>query len=124
MATRMLPLTASVPAQTDLYSGALFVHVCLGWNLYLSTVLMLLVTGLYTIAGRLLGLCCPRSTVFGFILIFFSVVLWDLQGFRLRPWGSHPRSYPAGVCASLLSVSSGSDSTRELSFVITAFLLQ
>jgi len=40
--------------QTDLYSGALFVQVCLGWNLYLSTVLMLLVTGLYTIAGRLL----------------------------------------------------------------------
>lgn len=38
--------------QTDLYSGALFVQVCLGWNLYLSTVLMLVVTALYTIAGR------------------------------------------------------------------------
>lgn len=37
--------------QTDLYSGALFVQVCLGWNLYLSTVLMLVVTALYTIAG-------------------------------------------------------------------------
>uniref|UniRef100_A0A8U7N5C9 Sodium/mannose cotransporter SLC5A10 n=1 Tax=Corvus moneduloides TaxID=1196302 RepID=A0A8U7N5C9_CORMO len=40
--------------QTDLYSGALFVQVCLGWDLYLSTVLMLVVTGLYTIAGGLL----------------------------------------------------------------------
>eukprot|EP00076_Gallus_gallus_P045530 XP_025011068.1 sodium/glucose cotransporter 5 isoform X10 [Gallus gallus] len=40
---------------TDLYSGALFVQVCLGWNLYLSTVLMLLVTGLYTIAGGLVA---------------------------------------------------------------------
>uniref|UniRef100_A0A8U7N532 Sodium/mannose cotransporter SLC5A10 n=1 Tax=Corvus moneduloides TaxID=1196302 RepID=A0A8U7N532_CORMO len=39
--------------QTDLYSGALFVQVCLGWDLYLSTVLMLVVTGLYTIAGGL-----------------------------------------------------------------------
>uniref|UniRef100_A0A8C0J939 Sodium/mannose cotransporter SLC5A10 n=1 Tax=Chelonoidis abingdonii TaxID=106734 RepID=A0A8C0J939_CHEAB len=38
---------------TDLYSGALFVQVCLGWNLYLSTVLMLVVTALYTIAGGL-----------------------------------------------------------------------
>uniref|UniRef100_A0A8C3I849 Sodium/mannose cotransporter SLC5A10 n=1 Tax=Chrysemys picta bellii TaxID=8478 RepID=A0A8C3I849_CHRPI len=37
----------------DLYSGALFVQVCLGWNLYLSTVLMLVVTALYTIAGGL-----------------------------------------------------------------------
>lgn len=41
--------------QTDLYSGALFVQVCLGWDLYLSTVLMLLVTGLYTIAGKMLA---------------------------------------------------------------------
>lgn len=121
VAVRMLPLTASVPAQTDLYSGALFVHVCLGWNLYLCTVLMLLVTGLYTIAGRLLGLCCPHSIIFGFI---FSIVLWDLYSFRLRPRGSHPQSSPAGVCASLLSISAGSDSRRELSFVITAFLLQ
>lgn len=37
--------------QTDLYSGALFVQVCLGWNQYLSTILMLVVTALYTIAG-------------------------------------------------------------------------
>lgn len=41
--------------QTDLYSGALFVQVCLGWNLYLSTGLMLAVTALYTIAGKLRG---------------------------------------------------------------------
>lgn len=47
-------------AQTDLYSGALFVQVCLGWDLYLSTVLMLVVTGLYTIAGRLLSVCQPQ----------------------------------------------------------------
>uniref|UniRef100_A0A8D0EP62 Sodium/mannose cotransporter SLC5A10 n=1 Tax=Strix occidentalis caurina TaxID=311401 RepID=A0A8D0EP62_STROC len=39
--------------QTDLYSGALFVQVCLGWDLYLATILMLVVTGLYTIAGGL-----------------------------------------------------------------------
>lgn len=40
--------------QTDLYSGALFIQVCLGWNLYLSTVLMLVVTALYTIAGKVI----------------------------------------------------------------------
>ncbi|NWX39227.1 SC5AA protein, partial [Steatornis caripensis] len=47
------PLCFFFHAQTDLYSGALFVQVCLGWDLYLSTVLMLVVTGLYTIAGGL-----------------------------------------------------------------------
>nr|XP_048722930.1 sodium/glucose cotransporter 5 isoform X3 [Caretta caretta] len=46
-------LNVAVGIWTDLYSGALFVQVCLGWNLYLSTVLMLVVTALYTIAGGL-----------------------------------------------------------------------
>ncbi|XP_022416504.1 sodium/glucose cotransporter 5 isoform X2 [Delphinapterus leucas] len=40
-------------SQIDLYAGALFVHICLGWNFYLSTILMLAVTALYTIAGGL-----------------------------------------------------------------------
>nr|BAB71619.1 unnamed protein product [Homo sapiens] len=33
--------------------GALFVHICLGWNFYLSTILTLGITALYTIAGGL-----------------------------------------------------------------------
>nr|XP_012603439.1 sodium/glucose cotransporter 5 isoform X5 [Microcebus murinus] len=37
----------------DLYAGALFVHICLGWNFYLSTILTLVITALYTIAGTL-----------------------------------------------------------------------
>ncbi|XP_053898979.1 sodium/mannose cotransporter SLC5A10 isoform X3 [Malaclemys terrapin pileata] len=48
-----LLLSVFTKISTDLYSGALFVQVCLGWNLYLSTVLMLVVTALYTIAGGL-----------------------------------------------------------------------
>ncbi|XP_005229075.1 sodium/mannose cotransporter SLC5A10 isoform X2 [Falco peregrinus] len=46
-----LLLSVFTKISTDLYSGALFVQVCLGWDLYLSTVLMLVVTGLYTIAA-------------------------------------------------------------------------
>lgn len=38
--------------QTDIFSGALFIQVALGWDLYLSTVLLLAVTALYTIAGN------------------------------------------------------------------------
>ncbi|XP_053326822.1 sodium/glucose cotransporter 5 [Spea bombifrons] len=48
-----LLLSVFTKISTDLYSGALFVQVCLGWNLYLSTVIMLVVTALYTIAGGL-----------------------------------------------------------------------
>uniref|UniRef100_A0A8C5TQG2 Sodium/mannose cotransporter SLC5A10 n=1 Tax=Malurus cyaneus samueli TaxID=2593467 RepID=A0A8C5TQG2_9PASS len=48
-----LLLSIFTKISTDLYSGALFVQVCLGWDLYLSTVLVLAVTALYTIAGGL-----------------------------------------------------------------------
>lgn len=38
--------------QTDIFSGALFIQISLGWNLYLSTVVLLAVTAVYTIAGK------------------------------------------------------------------------
>lgn len=38
--------------QTDIFSGALFIQMALGWNLYLSTGILLVVTAIYTIAGR------------------------------------------------------------------------
>ncbi|KAK2505585.1 hypothetical protein MC885_014363 [Smutsia gigantea] len=48
-----LLLSVFTKISIDLYAGALFVHVCLGWNFYLSTVLMLAITAVYTIAGGL-----------------------------------------------------------------------
>ncbi|XP_045904198.1 sodium/glucose cotransporter 5 isoform X2 [Micropterus dolomieu] len=51
LAVLSLLLSVFTKISTDLYSGALFVQVCLGWNLYLSTVLMLVVTAFYTIAA-------------------------------------------------------------------------
>ncbi|XP_077019544.1 sodium/mannose cotransporter SLC5A10 isoform X2 [Tamandua tetradactyla] len=39
----------------DLYAGALFIHICLGWNFYLSITLTLFITALYTIAGGLVA---------------------------------------------------------------------
>lgn len=38
--------------QTDIFSGALFIQVSLGWDLYVSTVVLLAVTALYTIVGN------------------------------------------------------------------------
>lgn len=38
--------------QTDIFSGALFIQMALGWNLYLSTGILLVVTAIYTITGR------------------------------------------------------------------------
>uniref|UniRef100_A0A8D0S5Z9 Sodium/mannose cotransporter SLC5A10 n=2 Tax=Sus scrofa TaxID=9823 RepID=A0A8D0S5Z9_PIG len=40
---------------TDLFSGALFIQMALGWNLYLSTAILLVVTAVYTITGGLMA---------------------------------------------------------------------
>uniref|UniRef100_A0A8C6G3L1 Sodium/mannose cotransporter SLC5A10 n=1 Tax=Moschus moschiferus TaxID=68415 RepID=A0A8C6G3L1_MOSMO len=48
-----LLLSVFTKISIDLYAGALFVHICLGWNFYLSTVIMLAITALYTITGGL-----------------------------------------------------------------------
>nr|XP_054314407.1 sodium/mannose cotransporter SLC5A10 isoform X1 [Pongo pygmaeus] len=48
-----LLLSVFTKISLDLYAGALFVHICLGWNFYLSTILTLGITALYTIAGGL-----------------------------------------------------------------------
>ncbi|XP_072830595.1 sodium/glucose cotransporter 4 isoform X2 [Vicugna pacos] len=40
---------------TDIFSGALFIQMALGWNLYLSTVILLVVTAVYTIT------VCPST---------------------------------------------------------------
>uniref|UniRef100_A0A7N5ZRV2 Solute carrier family 5 member 9 n=1 Tax=Anabas testudineus TaxID=64144 RepID=A0A7N5ZRV2_ANATE len=37
---------------TDIFSGALFIQVSLGWDLYLSTGILLLFTAAYTVAGK------------------------------------------------------------------------
>lgn len=47
--------SGSLSLQTDIFSGALFIQMALGWNLYLSTVTLLVVTAVYTITGRAKG---------------------------------------------------------------------
>ncbi|XP_041520712.1 sodium/glucose cotransporter 5 isoform X3 [Microtus oregoni] len=46
-----LLLSVFTKISIDLYAGALFVHICLGWNFYLSTILTLAITAVYTIAA-------------------------------------------------------------------------
>uniref|UniRef100_A0A3Q1EDP5 Sodium/mannose cotransporter SLC5A10 n=1 Tax=Acanthochromis polyacanthus TaxID=80966 RepID=A0A3Q1EDP5_9TELE len=74
LAVLSLMLSVFTKISTDLYSGALFVQVCLGWNLYLSTVLMLVVTALYTIAGGLAAVIYT-DTLQTVIMIVGAVIL-------------------------------------------------
>ncbi|XP_069498337.1 sodium/glucose cotransporter 4 [Ambystoma mexicanum] len=53
MSVMSLILYIFTKISTDIFSGALFIQISLGWDLYLSTVLLLVVTAIYTIAGGL-----------------------------------------------------------------------
>ncbi|XP_029473802.1 sodium/glucose cotransporter 4 isoform X3 [Rhinatrema bivittatum] len=53
MSVMSLILYIFTKISTDIFSGALFIQLSLGWDIYLATVILLLVTALYTIAGGL-----------------------------------------------------------------------
>ncbi|XP_042371018.1 sodium/glucose cotransporter 4 [Plectropomus leopardus] len=69
---------------TDLFSGAMFIQVSMGWDLYLSTGILLLVTAAYTMAGGLAAVIYTDvlQTVimvggaFALMFIAFSKVGW------------------------------------------------
>ncbi|XP_006875585.1 PREDICTED: sodium/glucose cotransporter 5 isoform X3 [Chrysochloris asiatica] len=69
-----LLLSVFTKISIDLYAGALFVHICLGWNFYLSTTLMLLITALYTIAGGLAAVIYTDALQ-TFIMVIGAVIL-------------------------------------------------
>ncbi len=39
--------------QVDMYAGAVFIQQALQWNIYLAVVLLLGITAIYTVAGRI-----------------------------------------------------------------------
>ncbi|XP_064189411.1 sodium/glucose cotransporter 4 [Anguilla rostrata] len=69
---------------TDIFSGALFIQVSLGWDLYLSTAVLLLVTAVFTIAGGLTAVIYTDAlqtvimVIGAFVLMFiaFDKVGW------------------------------------------------
>ncbi|KAM4871307.1 sodium/glucose cotransporter 4 [Thomomys bottae] len=69
---------------TDIFSGALFIQTALGWNLYLSTVILLVVTAVYTITGGLTAVIYT-DTLQTVIMVGGALVLMFL-GFQEVGW--------------------------------------
>ncbi|XP_040264747.1 sodium/glucose cotransporter 4-like [Bufo bufo] len=69
---------------TDIYCGALFIQVSLGWNIYLSTVILLIVTAVCTVAGGLTSIIYIHTMqtvimvvgAFALMFISFNEVGW------------------------------------------------
>jgi len=61
----------------ELFAGSLFINQILGWNIYLSTVLILLVTSVYTIGGGLTAVMYT-DTIQAVIIVLGALVLCGL----------------------------------------------
>uniref|UniRef100_A0A8C7Z468 Sodium/mannose cotransporter SLC5A10 n=1 Tax=Oryzias sinensis TaxID=183150 RepID=A0A8C7Z468_9TELE len=96
LAVLSLLLSVFTKISTDLYSGALFVQVCLGWNLYLSTVLMLVVTAFYTIAGGLAAVIYT-DTLQTFIMIVGAIILTITAFNKIGGYGNLERVYSIAI---------------------------
>ena len=53
--------------QVDMFAGALFIQQALGWNLYVAIVGLLIITALYTIAGKVTKIGRLRKCVYAIL---------------------------------------------------------
>ncbi|XP_066433230.1 sodium/glucose cotransporter 2 [Eleutherodactylus coqui] len=58
----------------DMFSGAVFIQVALGWNIYLSVIALLIITTIYTVTGGLAALMYT-DTVQTFVIIGGACIL-------------------------------------------------
>uniref|UniRef100_A0A674HV88 Solute carrier family 5 member 9 n=1 Tax=Taeniopygia guttata TaxID=59729 RepID=A0A674HV88_TAEGU len=69
---------------TDIFAGALFIQTALGWNLYLSTVILLAVTAVYTIAGGLAAVI--YTDVLQTLIMVLGALVLMFIGFEKVGW--------------------------------------
>uniref|UniRef100_A0A8C8ZTV8 Sodium/mannose cotransporter SLC5A10 n=1 Tax=Prolemur simus TaxID=1328070 RepID=A0A8C8ZTV8_PROSS len=80
----------------DLYAGALFVHICLGWNFYLSTILTLAITALYTIAGGLAAVI--HTDALQTLIMVVGAIILAVRAFdRIGGYGQLEAAYAQAV---------------------------
>ncbi|XP_070617551.1 sodium/mannose cotransporter SLC5A10 isoform X2 [Erythrolamprus reginae] len=91
-----LLLSIFTKISTDLYSGALFIQICLGWNLYLSTLLMLGVTAVYTIAGGLTAVIYTDALQ-TIIMVIGAIILTVIAFHRIGGYHNLEEAYLAAT---------------------------
>ncbi|XP_039998083.1 solute carrier family 5 member 3a [Xiphias gladius] len=66
----------------DLYAGALFIQESLGWNLYLSIILLIAMTALLTVTGGLVAVIYT-DTIQAFVMIAGALCLTGISLFKV-----------------------------------------
>ncbi|KAL8598723.1 hypothetical protein ACOMHN_033287 [Nucella lapillus] len=76
----------------EIYSGAIFMQQMMGWNLYLCVILILLVTGFYTVAGGLAAVIYT-DTLQTIILLIGAFILMTLSFMEVGGWSEMMELY-------------------------------
>lgn len=84
----------------DLYSGALFIQESLGWNLYLSIILLITMTALLTVTGGLVAVIYT-DTVQAFLMITGALCLTGISLFKVGGLEGH---YQFPLCTEVKSL--------------------
>lgn len=81
-ATLSLVLYIFTKLSVDLYSGALFIQESLGWNLYLSIIILIAMTALLTVTGGLVAVIYT-DTLQAFLMIAGALCLTAISLFKV-----------------------------------------
>lgn len=80
----------------ELYSGAIFMQQLLGWNIYVSVIVILSVTAVYTVAGGLAAVIYT-DTLQTIILVAAAFILMGLSFVEVGGWNSMMARFPAAA---------------------------
>ncbi|XP_066294109.1 sodium/myo-inositol cotransporter-like isoform X1 [Branchiostoma lanceolatum] len=81
-----LVLYVMIKLSVNLYSGALFIEQSLGWNMYLSIAILLILTAIVTITGGLAAVIYT-DTLQAVLMVLGAVALMIVSMIRVGGWG-------------------------------------
>ncbi|KAM3917173.1 sodium/glucose cotransporter 2 [Leptodactylus fuscus] len=96
----------------DMFSGAVFIQVALGWNIYLSVIALLVITTIYTVTGGLAALMYT-DTVQTFVIIGGACVLAGYAFQAVGGYGALMEKYMTAIPGNLSNVSAVCASPRS-----------
>ncbi|XP_040296879.1 sodium/glucose cotransporter 2 [Bufo bufo] len=88
----------------DMFSGAVFIQVALGWNIYLSVIALLVITTIYTVTGGLAALMYT-DTVQTFVIIGGACVLAGYAFLQIGGYNALMEKYMNATPSILANVS-------------------
>ena len=59
--------------QVSIFAGALFIQLSLGWDMYISIVALLLITGIYTVLGKQYHCFYIAVTWLGYVHLYSGI---------------------------------------------------